>query len=165
MNKEYESYEKLKAEKINADLLLEWHFSNICSSISRRISFRQKFKNPWTIEATENIQRDVFIKAFQAIRDYKIDYGRTYVVKRNNLGAGVRYTIKFNHFGAFKFHLSKLSKLDNIVSLFKKESSKGTATIIVTEDKNAIIDYDCKKSLKITLHYEVKNKYGVVCSF
>jgi len=165
-NRDYESYDKLKSEKIDAELLLEWHFSYIVRSVSRKITFRQKFKNPWTVEVTESIQSEVFIKAFQAIRDYKIDFGRSIDVKRNRLGAGIRYTIKFDHFGALKFHLSKLSKLENIVDLFKKESKKGSATVIVSQEKYTVIDYDCKKSiLKISLHYEVKNKYGIVCSF
>ena len=139
MNISNESYERLKTKKIDAVSLIEWHFANICHSINRNITFRQKFKNPWVVEVSERIQRDIFIEAFKAIRDFKIEYGRTINIQRDKSGVGVRYTITFNHFGSLKFHLSQLSKLD-ITELFKKQSNKGTAIVIVTEEENAIID-------------------------
>lgn len=163
-----ESYERLKSKKIDVVNLLEWHFTTICKSINKRLTFRQKYKNPWTIELFERVHRGVFIEAFKAIRDFTVEFGRTIAVTRDKKGVATKYIITFTHLGAFKHHLHKLSNLskDNIAVLFKKTSDKGTAEVTVTEDKQSVIVYDCRSSnLKVTLSYTVTNKYGAVCSF
>ena len=74
----FKSYDNLEKQQIDVSHILHWPFKRIIESISRRISFHQKYKNPWNVEVTEAINREVFIKFFQAIRDYKVEYGRTY---------------------------------------------------------------------------------------
>ena len=58
----------------------------------------------------------VFYKAFRSIRDYRIQYGRSITVINKNGKPGVvkEYIIKFEHFGALRFHLKQLTgeKLD-----------------------------------------------------
>ena len=164
-----ESYDRLKAKKTDTQKIVEWHFRTVAETIKRRITFRQNFKNPWSIEILERVQRDVFISAFQAIRDYHIEYGRTLHVERDNKGFGKVYTITFSHLGAFTYHLRKLGGIEKeeLSSFFVKTSNiNGTAEVNVTTEKPAIFVYKCSTSvLKLTLSYSVKNKYGTVISF
>ena len=116
----------------------------------------------------EKIYPDSFIEAFKAIRDYKIEFGRTYSVKRDKNGLGLNYVIRFTHLGSLRFHLHKLSGIEksSIDSLFRKKSVSGEAYINVSEEKQCIIEFDRKKSiLKVRISYVVENKYGTVCSF
>ena len=163
------SYERLESRSIDYHVLIEWHFTSIINSASKRISFRQSYKNPWTVSVDEKIQRQVFIECFKAIRDFSIEYGRDIHVKRDKNCIGQEYTLKFWHHGALVFHLSKLSKLskDHITNLFKKShKTKGTASVVVSEQKPSILKYNCKKSLlTLTISYEVENKYGIKVSF
>lgn len=90
-----ESYDRLKEKKIDISCLLEWHFRNICHLINRRITFKQKYKNPWTVEVSEHIHRQIFFESFKAIRDYVVEFGRTYEVKRDRNGTSLSYEITF----------------------------------------------------------------------
>ena len=113
---------------------MNWHFRTIIESIGRQISFRQSYKNPWSVEVSERIQRDIFIKVFQAIRDFTVEYGRTFFVKRDAKGVGQIYTITFSHLGAwsaYHFHmLSGISKeeIDEHLSKVNKTKEKPTWT-------------------------------------
>ena len=68
-----ETYERLKEKKTDTYKIVEWHYRTIVETIKRRITFRQNFKNPWVIEISERIQREIFLSSFQAIRDYSIE--------------------------------------------------------------------------------------------
>ena len=162
------SYERLSSKKIDVSNLLQWHFTNIVKSINRRLSFRQKFKNPWTVELTEIIHRDLFVQAFIAIRDFPATFGRVVYIEKDKKGVSKKYTITFTHLGCMRHHLHKLSGIPKteLDSLFSKESKKGIARIVVNAEKKGVIVYDCKNnSLKFNICYEVTNRYGVVCSF
>ena len=163
------SYERLSVQKYDVSIILDWHFKSIIGNINRRLSFKQRFKNPWKIEVTEKIHRDIFIKAFQAIRDYDIEYGRTYSVKRDKNKICVLYNICFTHLGALKFHLHKLSGFskEEIDKKFNKaQKNKGKAYIVVSEEKPATIVYNCRNTtLTFNVSYEVENVYGNLCSF
>ena len=163
------SYDRLTLKKIDVIKLLNWHFEKILKSINRKITFRQKYKNPWAVEVTEVLHRDIFIQAFIAIRDFAVEFGRTLKVVRDKKGTGTHYTITFSHLGCLRYHLHKLSGLEksNIDNLFKKvDKTKGKAEIEVSEERTAILSFNCKKSLlKLNLSYKVINRYGVTCSF
>ena len=164
----FESYDHLDKQQINVSNILHWHYKRIIESINRRLSFHQKYKNPWTIEVTEAINREVFIKSFQAIRDYKIEHGRTYSVKRDRRGNGTHYTLRFTNLGALRFHLHKLSGLEKeeIDRLFSKHSStKGKACVQLSEEQPCLMEYNSLKcTLKLNLYYHVENIYGNVIS-
>lgn len=163
-----ESYDKLKEKNIEISALLEWHFSNICRSIHRRITFKQKYKNPWMVEVSERIHRDLFIASYKAIKDYSVSFGTTYNVKRDRKGIGLSYKITFNHFGVLKYHLHKLSGLSKteILGLFSKKTERASAYIVISEEKPCSLEYNCRNCiLKFRLSYKVENQYGTVCSF
>ena len=163
-----ESYQLLDTKEVSVRRLLEWHTTRIVNKVNRKLSFQQKFKNPWYIEVQESIHRDTFIHLFKAIRDYSIQYGRVIDVERDRNGVGKIYTITFTHFGALKFHLTKLTNNSvNIVTLFSKKNKAGNSAVIFVSDKKpATMTYNVKKTmLTFTLSYNVENKYGTVCSF
>ena len=107
--------------------------------------------------------------SFKAIRDYTVQFGTTIDIDKDRKGIATKYTITFNHLGAFKFHIHKLSNIekDKIVKqYFKKMSNNGVAEVSVTDNKVATIEYKCSTStLKLKLSYTVKNNYGTICSF
>ena len=78
-------------------------------SIYRKLSFRQKYRNPWTIAVTEPIAREIFYEWFKAVNDHLPDFGRTVEVVRNKSGKTVSYRIKFTHISTFKFHVGRSS--------------------------------------------------------
>ena len=103
-----ESYGSLEEKKIDIKSILSFHVLKILESLNRRITFKEKFKNPWTVEVGEHIHFSVFYEWFKAISDYKIEFGRTINIKRNSKNKPSNYTIVFNHFGCFKFHFEKI---------------------------------------------------------
>jgi len=162
-------YVQLDSKKIEVIKLLHWKFESIVKSLNRRLTFRQKYKNPWMVELTETIHRDIFVQAFKAIRDFPTEFGRALQVVRDRKGTGTHYKITFHHLGCFRHHIHKLSGIskDELDKLFAKKSpTKGKIQVVVTEEKSAVVSFDCKKSLlKLTVYYSVTNRYGVVCSF
>ena len=62
-----ESYQILGTKQVGVKALLEWHTTSIVKSVNRKISFKQKFKNPWNIEVQESIYREVFMELFKAV--------------------------------------------------------------------------------------------------
>ena len=164
--KPLETYQVLEKKEVKVEPIVKWTLKRIVFSISRRITFKQKFKNPWTVEVSEFIHESVFYEIFRAIRDYKISYGREIEVVRDKKNSIKEYIIKFNHFGALAFHLKQLTNI-NIIERFTKINASGNkAEVQATSEKPAIIRY--KKStgaFTIQLHYRVSNRYGNVCSF
>ena len=152
-----ETYERLKEKKTDTYKIVEWHYRTIVETIKRRITFRQNFKNPWVIEISERIQREIFISSFQAIRDYSIEYRQTLQVERDNKGIGKIYTITFTHQGSFSYHLRRLAGIEKeelSASFIKTSKISGTAEITVSVDKPAKFIYRLSTSvLKLTLSY------------
>ena len=158
-----DSYKRLLNSKFETSKLVNWHFQTIIESIGRQILFRQSYKNPWSVEVSERIQRDIFIKVFQAICDFTVEYGRTFSVKRDAKGVGQVYTIVFSHLGAFRHHFHMLSglpkeKIDEHLSKLNK--TKGKAYVNLSEKKPCTVVYNCRKSLlTIKLSFKVENIY------
>ena len=76
------SYEKLKRKEHSVQEILHFHISHLLECVYRRLSFRQKFKRPWLIEATERLNCKIFYEWFKAIEDYSIAFGRETDKKR-----------------------------------------------------------------------------------
>lgn len=102
-----ETYQVLANKHVKTYEIIQFHFKKILQGIYRRLTFKQKFKNPWVAEVGEYICPEVFYEYYKAIRDFKISFGRTTEVKRNKQGKPTSYTIKFNHLGCMNFHLKK----------------------------------------------------------
>ena len=107
--KPYEPYNELKSKKIEIIELLNYHFSEIAISINRKITEKEKFRNPWQISLERTIHQSLYIQFYKAVRDYKIVYGRKINHKRYSSGDLKEIIITFEHFGCFIFHLSQIS--------------------------------------------------------
>ena len=76
------------------------------------------------------------------------------------------FNITFTYLGSFNLHLETI--IGNKVSdlLLKKDNKSGAkAKLIVNIEKPAIIYYKVSTGLfKMSIYYEVKNQYGILCS-
>ena len=160
----YESYEILKTKKVKTSVLLEWNFRSILKTVSRRITQRKKFKNPWTVLVSVDIHSSVYLEFYHAVKDYKIEFGRKVVVTRDKKNLIKEVKISFTHRGTLKFHLQQICNCEQILPFEKKWSNGNSAKIIVSEEKPAIFTFlKNKHKLTFSLHYKVLNKYGTVC--
>lgn len=163
-----QSYDELRKSEVKVSPVLEWHLKRVLNSIHRKITFKQKFKNPWCVEVVEYLYKDIFYQFFRAVRDYRTSFGRNVDIVREKSGTPKEYILKFSHFGALVFHLNlATNKTCDIAKLFTKSNPLGnTAEIEVSEEKPAVIRYKIKTgTMTIKMHYCVKNKYGNICSF
>ena len=164
-----ETYEVLERKEVKIVGVLEFHMKRLTSSIHRKLSFKQKFVDPWVINISEYISKEVYYEFFRAVRDYKISYGRTCEIVRSKKNEPKEYVITFVHYGCLRFHLSKVidANVDIDAVLSKSDAIGNKAKVIVDDaDKKAIMHYKISTGeLKLKLHYEVKNKFGNICSF
>ena len=162
-----QSYSVLKEHKSSTYNLVKWHFETIVRSIYRKISLKRKYKDPFTCSIFNTIHKDLFYKGFQAVRDYQIQFGRSIEVIKNRKGEIVTYIVKFEHYGAFKFHLKELSGVENIEDLFKRTFTCGSiGKIKVSAEKPAALTYKCRtNTLHFHIHYEITNKFGNITSY
>lgn len=163
-----DSYSSLNETKIEVSPVLEWQFSRFLSSIRRKLIFKQKFKNPWMVEISENIHFSIYYQFYRAVRDHSSAYGRVVETIKNKKGVTTQLVIAFSHLGTLKYHLSKVSKIKNVAYYFSKThavngckakvevSAENPVTFIYTKSKHCLV---------ITAHYTIHNKYGSVCSF
>ena len=57
--------------------ILNFVLNQSLKSIYRKLSFRQKYRDSWTVVVSETIAREIFYKWFKAINDHLPDFGRT----------------------------------------------------------------------------------------
>ena len=112
------SYVLLRSKEVYFNIL-KFHLGNIFKGIFRRLSFKQKFRNPWKIEVTESIYWAVFYEWFKAVEDHSTAFGRETEVKRDRKNKVVKYIITFHHLGTFRFHCKEI--LQNNIKLTKKK--------------------------------------------
>ena len=163
-----DSYKSLRDRKLNLGELVEFHIKSIIESVYRKITLKQKYKNPWSVEISGVIYSDIFIQIYRAIKDYSTAYGRNITTIRDKKGALVSIKIEFIHIGALKLHLKELTGGNiDIKEYFKRKWSNGcSAKIIATEAKPATLLFKLKThKYTFNLNYTVKNKYGEICSF
>jgi len=167
--KSLQSYEVLKRHNNASCELIEWHFTEIAKSIKRKITLKRKFTDPFTCTVSRDIHKTIFYQAFIAVRDYETKFGTQTAVSRNKKNIVTGYSITFEHFGAFKFHLSKLcnQSKQEVANLLSKSFSCGSkGKVIVTNEKPAVITYNCtRNSLTLKCHYETVNVYGNTTSY
>ena len=167
--KPLQSYEILNKHQIETGKLIEWHFIEIVKSLKRKITLKRKFTNPFTCTVTRDLHKNTFYEVFRAVRDFEVKFGTHTSVLRNKKNCITSYTIIFEHFGALKFHLSKLTKKDKteVVEFLSKSFSCGSkAEIIATEEKPVVLCYRCSNNiLTLKCHYKIENVYGRLTSF
>ena len=147
------SYEKFFSKECNVSDIAEWKFLEFLKIIKRRLTFRQKFTNPWSIILTESIHRSIFVPVYQAIRDHIVHRAISMKVERNRIGEGEKFHIEFKHVEELIFHLSKICKItkDEVRSFFYKQgTNERKAKVIVSEEKPFSLAFDAKKS-RITI--------------
>ena len=148
--------------------ILHFHISHLLECVYRRLSFRQKFKNPWLIEATERLNCKIFYEWFKAIEDYSIAFGRETEVKRDKsrLRNVKEYKVVFTHLGTFKFHISQVIGKDNLNLVRLNKTTGAKVNIVVSPEKPAVLVYNVKKRhVTLCVNYELYNRYDVLCSF
>ena len=150
-------YNLLERRQISLSALWAWHLERIIGAMRRKISFREKIKDPWKIKVEEFIHRDVFVQWYRVLRDFRTEHGRTLDKTEK------QYTISFHHLGTFMYHLKQLSGKENVIAFSKKVKTGSTASVIATAAQPVKITYNISKStLLFELHYQVINKYGNV---
>ena len=160
------SYSQLAKKTTPVVNILNFVLNRSLKSIYRKLSFRQKYRNPWTIAVTEPIAREIFYEWFKAVNDHLPDFGRTVEIVRNKSGKAVSYRIKFTHIGTFKFHVGKIIGEDKINLVKENKTTKEKVKVVCTDEKPIIINYNISKGiLMINLKYNLFNRYGQLCSF
>ena len=162
------SYEKLKRKEHSVQEILHFHISHLLECVHRRLSFRQKFKNPWLIEATERLNCKIFYEWFKAIEDYSIAFGRETEIRRDKsrLRNVKEYKVVFTHLGTFKFHISQIIGKDNLDLVKVNKTTGANVKIVVSSEKPAVLVYNVKKGhVTLCVNYELYNRYDVLCSF
>ena len=164
-----ETYEVLRKQDVKVSSLVVFHLNRMLTGIKRKIIFRQKFKDPWTAEVIEFIEKQVFYQYFRALRDYHISFGRTTETVRDKKGNPVSYIITFTHFGCLRFHLKEGTNTtpNDIKNFFTKKDKNGNkATVLCTTEKPAVMTYKIKTgACHLKVKYQITNKYGNVCSY
>ena len=159
----FDSYAVLGRQNVEVLPLLKFHFKEVFKTIHRRLSIRPTLKNPWVIVVSHKIFFDVFIQFFRAVRDYKIQLGVEIIEeKRDRHRRLLSAKIKFSNYNTFLFHFDKaLGGGIEIKSLLQKSIRDCTAKVVISDDKPALLNYDCKKHLlNLKVHYLAKNRYG-----
>lgn len=162
-----DTYEYLSSHKSDTSELVHWHFKLVLQSISRKITSKQTYRDPFTVSVTQLMNPDLFFQAYRAIRDYSIQLGITTECHKTTKKKVKSYSIKFERLGVFKFHISKLSNCKNITYYLNKTfKCSGKGTVEVSEEKPSIITFKVSTgSLTLKCFYVYTNSYGHVCSF
>ena len=160
------SYSHLAKKTAPTVKILSFVLNQSLKSIYRKLSFRQKCREPWTIVVSEPIAREFFHKQFKVINDHLPGFGRTVEIVRNKLGKAVSYRIKFAHISTFKFHVGQIIGEDKINLVKKNKTTKEKVKIVCAYETSTKIDYNISKGiLMINLKYNLFNRYGQLCSF
>ena len=125
-------------------------------SIYRKLSFRQKYRDPWTIVVSEPKARELFYEWFNVTNDHFPDFGRTFEIVRNKSGKAVSYRIKVPYIGTFKTHVEQIIE-DNKTNLVKEnKTTKEKVKIVCTDEKPIKIAHNISKEiLMINLKYNL----------
>ena len=161
------SYTKLEEKNICVKELLNWHFNKILTDIHRRISSRERIRNPWTIEIKSIINWSLFYKFFVALDTFETAFGREINIDKNKQGRIKNICIIFNHYLSFVRHFGLICDKEKpfIQSKLKKKLPSGcVGKVVVTNEKPLVMSYNKRtETLTLTVKYEVYNRYGILC--
>ena len=134
-------------------------------SVYRKLTFRQKYKDPWTVVASEPIPKDIFYEWYKTIEGHSTEFGRT-LKKRKTNKKTVSYLIQFTHFGTFKYQFGEITGKDKIILEKVKATTKGKIQVVCSNERPITVLYDISKGVvTIKLKYNLFNRYGQLCSF
>jgi hypothetical protein len=161
---EFNSYSALEAAKTHIKPILVFHLHDILKSIKRRITTRLSLRDQRKITYTCTIHLNIFHEFFRAVRDFRTAFGamvQRVTDKKNILKTLV---IEFSNIYSFKLHIKELDNKINIFELFTKSFPAGVkGNIVLSEEKPLRFEFNVKRHiLKVTCHYEIKNRYGNV---
>lgn len=162
-----DTYKYLEKHQSETNKIIYWHFKLVLTSLRRKITLRQKYRDPYTITVTTLIHPDIYYQAFRAVRDFETKIGFTAITERTGKGKAKLHIVKFDRLGVFKYHLQKLSNIKNISHYFKKDFKRSeTETIEVSAEKPAVLSYKVSTgTLTFQCSYVCTNSFGHVCSF
>ena len=128
----FDSYKKFRELEFNAKEILEFHFQRISSSIYRKLLFKQKYHNPWTIEVVEFVNPTICKEFFRAIHDFHLKAGVTSQVVRDRRGKPKDYVVNFSMVEIFLHHYHRISPVKRSL---KKTHLGSTAQVICDQEK------------------------------
>ena len=140
------SYSTLRSTNLPAIEILQFYIQQVLDSIYRKLSFKQRFKNPWVIEVLELLPRQVFYQWFRAVQNHSTEFERSLHIKWDSAGDTIGYKISFTHLGTFKYHIGEIIGGKENIKI--REESKVTgelAKVAFSEEKLAEIVYQIKK--------------------
>ena len=156
-------YNVLDTQKIDVRPLVNYEFKIILQKIKRRLTLKQRLKNPWQISIKHLIQKDIYYQWFRAVRDHITHFDRNISTIKDRRNITTKLIIEFTDLRSLIFHCSKAYDNTNT-------SARNFVKKLITDCKAnllapVVFDYDCKKnSLHIRGRYEVSNRYGNVIS-
>ena len=80
------SYSTQRSTNLPAIEILQFYIQQVLDSIYRKLSFKQRFKNPWVIEVLETLPRQVFYQWFRAVQNHSTEFGRSLHIKCDRAG-------------------------------------------------------------------------------
>lgn len=81
-----DTYNVLRQKEIRLASLLSWHLKEVLKSLNRKISCKEKYRNPFSIEVVRDIHESIFQEYFRAIKDYSTEFGRTIIESKTKKG-------------------------------------------------------------------------------
>ena len=160
------SYADLKSKNTPTINVLNFFVNRLIVSVYRKLTFRQKYKDPWAVVASEPIPKDIFYEWYKAIEDHSTEFGRTLEKRKNKHKKTVSYIIQFTHFGTFKYHFGEIIGKDKIILEKVKATTKEKIQVVCSNERPITVSYDISKGVvTIKLKYNLFNRYGQLCSF
>ena len=136
-------YEWMQRERGSYGELVNFYFANVVKQIYRKLTFKEKFKNPWKIISKIVVPFPVFNCGYRAIRDFVPSIGKTTKITNDCKGRPKEYILTFTLNGPFKMHMDKLSgnSIDVLKFMKKKDKIGNIAKVNVTENSPATLVY------------------------
>lgn len=72
--------------------ILNFFVNRLIVSVYPKLTFRQKYKDPWTIIASEPIPEDIFYEQYKVIKDHSMKFVGTLEKSQNKYEKTVSYT-------------------------------------------------------------------------
>ena len=106
------TYENLNNAKSETAPIVNWHFTRLLTSVKRKLTLKQTFRNPWQFSVQENVHISIFRLIYTVIREYRSEEGKSQpsvhceAVRERS---GVVNSYKITFFFSFVHRVTKLS--------------------------------------------------------